>query len=148
MLYSCRARVEEKVKRIPFTDPLNMRTIKDQSKLEKARYQSVVDHGTPLVADYMQQTGVTDETAAANSVKEVRSNLPIAVRRFKEAQKMDRRTASIYQELAEADKQRKDAMSNVGDRGLGGTRKRKRRNGRKTKRRKNKRSIKRRSSTR
>lgn len=146
MLYSCRGRVEERVKRIPFTNEKNMRTIEDQSKLEKRRYQSVVDHGTPLVADYMQQTGVTDEAVAANSVKEVRSNLPLAFRRFKEAKELDSRTARIYEELADADKQRKDAMSKVGDRGLGGTRKR--RKGRKTKRRKNKRSMKRRSSTR
>jgi len=148
MLYSCRGRIEERVKRIPFTDPLNMRTIEDQSKLEKARYQSLVDHGTPLVADYMQQTGVTDETAAANSVKEARSNLPLAVRRIKEAQDFDRRTKSMYEKLADADEKRKKSMKNVGHRGWGGTRKRKRRKGRKTKRRKNKHSIKRRSSTR
>jgi hypothetical protein len=148
MLYSCRARVEEKVKRIPFTNEKNMKTIEKQSALEKARYQSLVDHGTPLVADYMQQTGVTDETAAANSVKEVRSNLPLAVRRFKEAQEMARRHERLYQELADADEKRKKSMKKVGDRGFGGTRKRKRRKGRKTKRRKNNHSIKRRSSTR
>jgi hypothetical protein len=125
-----------------------MKSLEKQSALEKGRAQSLVVDGTPLVADYMQQTGVTDETAAANSVKEMRSNLPLAVRRIKEAQEMDRINERLYQELADADEKRKKSMKNVGHRGWGGTRKRKRRKGRKTKRRKNKHSIKRRSSTR
>jgi len=139
MLYSCRGRLEEKADRIPLTNKENMRSIMKQSAEEKQQYKSFVEYGYPFVFKFMQKTGIMDPDLAVQKLKDAGYDFSRAVEDIKNRKVIDK----VFSEKQVFTSRKLRSVS-----GFGGTRKIKRRKGRKTKRRKNKHSIKRRSSTR
>ena len=142
MLYSCRARVEEKVERIPLTDKQNMVSIMKQSAEEKQQYKSLEEYGHPWVFKFMKRTGTMDPDLALQKLKDAGYDFSRAVEDAENRKIMDK----VVSEINTMGDNASSKLRSVS--GLGGTITRKRRKGRKTKRRKNKRSSKRRSSTR